>query len=122
MNDLLVLDRLRIISLSVSNRKKFNLKLKEILFNPDKKDGVYCSLSIFVDEVKIDCDLYLIYEGISGKDYSYLLSLKYSIENFLKENSKLQEISKKLAFDFKSKIDISFWNEYLIKQIFYVNI
>lgn len=109
MNNLtLSLDRLQIISLSVSNKKKFNIRLKEILFNPDKKDGVCCNLSIFVDEVKIDCDLYFIYEGISGKGYSYLLSLKDSIENFLKENNKLQEISKKIAFDFNSRLDISF--------------
>lgn len=70
---------------------------------------VTCSFCIYwILEVKIDCNLYLIYEGISEKDYLYLLSLKDSIEKFLKDNNKLQEISKKLAFDFNSKIDISF--------------
>ena len=58
MKDLINLDRLKIVSLSVSNRKNYKVSIKEILFSPDKKNGIRCNLSIFIDEVKNLCDLY----------------------------------------------------------------
>lgn len=109
MKDLVNLDRLKIVSLSVSNRKNYKVSIKEILFNPDKKNGIRCNLSIFIDEVKILCDLYFTFKGISDKSYSYLFSLKESVEKVLNENDRLQGLSKKIAFDFNSKLDFLFW-------------
>ena len=113
MENQISLDRLEINSLSVSNRKNFSIKIKEILFNPDKKDGIRCSLSIFADKVKIECDLYFIYERISDKNYSYLVFLKDSVEKFLNKDNRLQGLSKKIAFDFNSKLDFIFYDKSL---------
>ena len=117
MKDLVNLDRLKIVSLSVSNRKNYKVSIKEILFSPDKKDGICCKLSIFVDEVKIECDLYLIYKRISDKNYSYLVSLKDSVEKFLNKDNRLQGLSKKIAFDFNSKLDFIFYDKGLDKNL-----
>lgn len=126
MKDLVNLDRLKIVSLSVSNRKNYKVSIKEILFNPDKKNGIRCNLSIFIDEVKILCDLYFTYKGISDKSYSYLFSLKEFVEKVLNEDDRLQEISRKISYGFNSRLDFYF-EEYfekwfLTRQNFYVRI
>lgn len=107
MENQISLDRLRIFSLSFSNRKKFDIKIREIFFSPDKKDGICCKLSIFVDEVKIECYLQLICKGISDKNYSYLLSFKDFIESYLLKNSRLQEICKNIAYNFNKNVDLT---------------